>query len=203
MKQDPRDQSRPDVTGEFEQLLDVGRSRWPIFWAIITGVALAVAAIVTVTTIAQMARSSETANALLQQQANTIDNLAGALDESRSQLEDNNIDPVVPPSSEIVPGPAGPEGSAGPQGPQGPRGFDGAPGGDGKDGAAGPEGATGPAGPQGDQGPAGTDGAAGPQGPAGRGIATSECQDDGTWLIVYTDGTTQTTDGPCRLVIIP
>lgn len=47
------------------------------------------------------------------------------------------------------------------------------------------------------QGPAGKDGA------AGRGIADTDCQDDGTWLITYTDGTKQTTRGPCRVLVPP
>lgn len=54
-------------------------------------------------------------------------------------------------------------------------------------------------GPQGDPGQSVT----GPTGPAGRGIADTDCQDDGTWLIYYTDGTTDTARGPCRIVIPP
>ena len=42
------------------------------------------------------------------------------------------------------------------------------------------------------------DGAPGGIGPAGRGITKTECQQDGTWLFTYTDGSTSTTDGPCR-----
>lgn len=54
-------------------------------------------------------------------------------------------------------------------------------------------------GPQGEPGQSVT----GPTGPAGRGIADTDCQDDGTWLIYYTDGTTDTARGPCRIVIPP
>jgi hypothetical protein len=52
-------------------------------------------------------------------------------------------------------------------------------------------------GPQGEPGASVT----GPPGPAGRGIADTDCQDDGTWLIYYTDGTTDTARGPCRVVV--
>lgn len=49
----------------------------------------------------------------------------------------------------------------------------------------------------------GADGKPGADGKDGRGIADTDCQDDGTWLINYTDGTTATTRGPCRVVIAP
>lgn len=51
-------------------------------------------------------------------------------------------------------------------------------------------------GPQGEPGASVT----GPPGAAGRGIADTDCQDDGTWLITYSDGTTDTARGPCRVV---
>jgi len=54
-------------------------------------------------------------------------------------------------------------------------------------------------GPQGEPGASVT----GPPGPAGRGVTDMDCQDDGTWLIYYTDGTTSTARGPCRIVIPP
>jgi hypothetical protein len=47
------------------------------------------------------------------------------------------------------------------------------------------------------------DGAEGKVGPAGRGIADTDCQEDGDWLITYTDGTTDTARGPCRVVAAP
>ena len=46
----------------------------------------------------------------------------------------------------------------------------------------------------------GTDGKDGVDGKDGRGITKTECQQDGTWLFSYTDGTTQTVDGPCRVI---
>lgn len=62
----------------------------------------------------------------------------------------------------------------------------------GTDGAPGAPGATGP------QGPPGNDGQ------PGRGIVSGPtCQGDGTWSTTYTDGTTETQDGPCRIVLIP
>jgi hypothetical protein len=57
-------------------------------------------------------------------------------------------------------------------------------------------------GPQGEPGASVTGPPGGP-GPAGRGIADTDCQEDGTWLITYTDGTKDTARGPCRVVIPP
>lgn len=56
---------------------------------------------------------------------------------------------------------------------------------------------------KGEPGVAGKDGQAGAQGPAGRGIKDTDCQDDGTWLIHYSDGATETEQGPCRVVVVP
>lgn len=53
------------------------------------------------------------------------------------------------------------------------------------------------------KGPAGDAGAPGTQGAGGRGITSVVCQDDGTWLVTYTDQTTSTTPGPCRFTLIP
>lgn len=127
-----------------------------------------------------------------------------------------------------LPGPSGPAGtpgetSPGPLGPPGPSGAPGsdatgAPGSAGKDGAPGTstpgkDGAPGaPGSPGADStapGPAGPPGAdsavPGPPGTAGepgRGVAGIECQGAGsssTWVITYTDGSTSTSAGPCRL----
>jgi hypothetical protein len=57
----------------------------------------------------------------------------------------------------------------------------------------------GPQGPQGDPGPAGLQGAPGAD---GRGVTSVTCQDDGSWLITYTDGTTSTTQGPCKVGLL-
>lgn len=123
-------------------------------------------------------------------------------------------------------GPQGPQGPPGIQGPQGPAGIDGqspqclflptrcvgpkgATGNQGEQGTQGPKGDTGATGETGPQGPPGVDGkdgadgkdgTAGAAGKDGRGIATVSCQADGTWLFTYTDSTTQTVDGPCRVV---
>lgn len=86
----------------------------------------------------------------------------------------------------------GSKGDDGTDGSDGKNGINGKDGVDGKDGAAGPPGEPGHAGPQGDPGPAGA------QGAAGRGITSVTCQEDGTWLITYTDNATSTTAGPCR-----
>lgn len=126
--------------------------------------------------------------------------------------------PQGPPGPAGVQGPPGPAGKAGP-----PPGCAllstacvGATGSQGPAGPAGPEGKQGPAGADGKQGPAGADGAAGPegkqgpqgemgvQGPRGVGTSSSQCVDDDTpdgshWLITYTDGTQETSKGPCRV----
>ncbi len=88
-------------------------------------------------------------------------------------------------------GAQGPEGKQGPAGPAGK---------DGEQGPAGVQGEQGPAGQQGEPGSIGPQGPAGSTGPAGRGIADTDCQEDGTWLISYTDGTTDVVNGPCRVV---
>lgn len=44
----------------------------------------------------------------------------------------------------------------------------------------------------------GKDGIDGKQGEPGRGITRTTCQADGRWLFLYTDGSTDTIDGPCR-----
>ena len=115
------------------------------------------------------------------------------------------------------PGPPGRDGGDGADGPQGPRGPQGEPGEQGPPGPAstipGPQGRTGadstvpgPPGPQGPPGPAGAngaDGAPGEPGTPGRGITAVDCGSDGAWVITYSDGTTSTTGGPCRVLTIP
>lgn len=129
-------------------------------------------------------------------------------------------------------GPQGPQGPQGPIGPKGDPGTDGSVGSPGAQGAAGQNGkpgasgaqgdpgvagadgatgATGPAGPAGAAGPAGPVGPQGPSGPSGsdgRGITSVECVDDDSgngshWVITYTDGTSQSSDGPCRTKVVP
>lgn len=51
--------------------------------------------------------------------------------------------------------------------------------------------------------PDGQVGPVGPQGEPGRGITSTKCQDDGTWLFLYSDGSTETVEGPCRIVVPP
>ncbi|MDC0380585.1 DUF1566 domain-containing protein [Flavobacteriaceae bacterium] len=72
----------------------------------------------------------------------------------------------------------GETGATGPTGPQGPQGL------------AGADGATGPAGPQGIQGPAGAEGV---DGADGNGILSTTDNNDGTFTLTYTDGSTFTT----------
>lgn len=120
--------------------------------------------------------------------------------------------PAGEPGSVGAPGPRGPQGETGPAGdigtpgatgPAGASGGRGPAGQDGSDGTPGAAGAQGEPGPAGPQGPAGPAGASGSPGPAGRGVASLDCQDDGTWLVTYTDQTTSTTPGPCRITLIP
>ena len=103
-------------------------------------------------------------------------------------------------------GPAGPQGDTGDQGsqgevgPVGPRGIQGI---QGPQGATGPAGPTGPAGAdgavgaQGIQGPQGETGPAGPQGndgADGNGIVSATDNGDGTFTLLFDNGTTFTTD---------
>lgn len=92
-------------------------------------------------------------------------------------------------------------GTPGADGRDGANGVDGQNGADGKDGLDGQDGATGQPGKDGADGKPGADGAAGKD---GRGIAETDCVDDDTetgshWVITYTDDTTSTSPGPCRV----
>lgn len=91
----------------------------------------------------------------------------------------------------------------GPRGLPGPPGIDGSDGNDGAAGPAGAIGATGPAGPTGKDGANGKDGTDGVDGKDGRGVSSVTCGDDGAWTITYTDGTSSTTNGPCRVLVGP
>lgn len=101
-----------------------------------------------------------------------------------------------------VPGAAGKDATGAP-GAAGTPGKD-ATGAPGKDGAAGADSTVlGPPGPGGQPGPPGSPG---PEGQSGRGVAAIECQgagDASQWVITYTDGTTSTSAGPCRLAQSP
>ena len=113
--------------------------------------------------------------------------------------------PSGAPGAEGQPGTDGQSimGTPGPLGLPGAPGSTGEPGSPGADGPAGPPGESGPAGPTGPEGPpgpTGTPGEPGQPGTDGRGVLTLTCQDDGTWLITYTDDTTSTTPGPCRIL---
>lgn len=73
----------------------------------------------------------------------------------------------------------------------------------GEGGPAGSDGQTGATGSTGTDGKDGKDGADGTNGSDGRGIASMSCGDDGAWTITYTDGTTETVEGPCRVPAEP
>jgi len=117
----------------------------------------------------------------------------------------------------------GAQGAQGPRGFEGPAGKDGAPGADGKPGTAGQQGSPGVQGTQGLAGQAGLngkdgtpgvngldgqpgkdgapgkDGTPGLNGKDGRGIKTITCGADTNWVVTYTDDTTTTVAGPCRI----
>lgn len=105
-----------------------------------------------------------------------------------------------------IPGPAGIPGEPGEQGVPGEDsevpGPVGAPGEDstvpGPKGSKGEKGdtVTGPPGPKGDKGETGSPGT---DGKPGRGISDVSCTADGDWQFDFTDGTTITVDGPCRV----
>lgn len=100
-------------------------------------------------------------------------------------------------------GVSGPPGPAGPQGPGGKPGADSTvPGPEGQQGRPGAD-STVP-GPEGPAGPAGPGGPQGVQGPQGTSTSSTQCVDDDTtdgshWLITYSNGTQETSKGPCRI----
>ncbi len=112
-----------------------------------------------------------------------------------------------PGKDSTVPGPPGPSGPPGPPGKNstipGPAGEPGAPGKDstvpGPIGPPGPKGDKGDRGSRGEAGPPGPEGPEGPAGKSGRGIRDVSCTADGDWLFAFTDDTSVTVDGPCRV----
>ncbi|MCQ9367330.1 collagen-like protein [Brevibacterium sp. 91QC2O2] len=118
-----------------------------------------------------------------------------------------------PPGPRGAPGRDGTDGSPGPAGPAGRAGkpgqgsiIPGPAGQPGKDGQAGQDSTVpGPAGKPGAPGEDGKPGERGPVGPAGddgkpgRGIKTITCSSGNDWHVTYTDDTTTTVDGPCRV----
>lgn len=61
-------------------------------------------------------------------------------------------------------------------------------------------GCQGPPGPQGPAGPAGNNGPRGEPGTDGASITETTCNPDGTWSFQFSDGSTSTSPGPCRVV---
>lgn len=134
----------------------------------------------------------ETANAALAEQVREL----GAVPIAET---DGSMAPLVVPMQgpRGIPGVTGP---AGRPGADGKAGRPGAPGTDGGPGATGPTGKDGATGPAGKDGANGRDGTNGKDGAPGRGIASIACADSGDWLIAFTDGTTQSVSGPCRVM---
>jgi len=85
----------------------------------------------------------------------------------------------------------------------GTNGIDGLAGLDGTGGADGISGIDGLPGLNGANGAAGADGSAGLDGAPGRGLTSVVCTDSGDWLVTYSDATTSTTPGPCRIIPTP
>lgn len=147
---------------------------------------------------------------LVDEQAQQIEDEQAARSLLAEQVESLGEEPVVPAPSSTALSPL-------PQSLRyvpipGPRGLRGLPGGDGDASTVpGPQGAPGadstvpgPAGPAGKDGKDGSDGRAGADGAPGRGIASGPiCNEDGTWTTTYTDGTSDTQPGPCRVTLIP
>lgn len=109
-----------------------------------------------------------------------------------------------PGKDSTVPGPKGDKGDdstvPGPTGFAGLTGLTGPPGADGKDGAPGLDGAPGK------DGPPGAPGIDGAPGTDGRDVISVTCEgadDTSYWLVTYSDGTSQTSSGPCRLTTLP
>jgi hypothetical protein len=100
------------------------------------------------------------------------------------------------PGKDGQPGKDGAAGAAGRDGLPGADGLPGQPGADGVDGKDGAPGADSTV-----PGPPGATGPQGPQGEPGRGISSTVCNDDGRWIITYTDGGVQDA-GQCRSPII-
>ena len=96
----------------------------------------------------------------------------------------------------------GPQGTPGAPGLTGPPGQPGEQGEPGEPGVTGAQGIPGEPGPKGEAGAKGDTGAQGVPGTPGRGIADTDCLEDGTWRITYTDGTTSSARGPCRVVAV-
>lgn len=126
--------------------------------------------------------------------------------------------------TEPIPGPTGPKGDKGVKGekgdkgdkgdkgekgdpgPKGDQGDTGAAGLAGAPGAPGDSGPGGPPGAKGDPGPKGDKGDKGDPGEPARGIASVTCEGTGEssyWVVTYTDGTSETSSGPCRFDPLP
>lgn len=99
-------------------------------------------------------------------------------------------------------GQPGAEGQPGQDGESGSPGEDGEPGAAGQAGAPGKNGTTGQPGAKGekgDPGKTGDKGEKGDKGEAGRGVKSVTCTASGDWSFTFTDGTTVTVTGPCRV----
>lgn len=111
--------------------------------------------------------------------------------------EDSDIPGPVGQQGEAgIPGPAGEPGTSGEKGEAGQKGEAGAPG---QNGAPGSKGEKGDKGDKGEPGAKGDKGDTGSPGKNGRGVASVTCTADGDWLFTFTDDTSITVDGPCRV----
>jgi len=148
----------------------------------------------------------------LHDQLEAVETANAALSE---QVRDLGAEPIAETGDGVAPKLLplqGPRGIPGVTGPRGPRGIVGTPGVDGRpggNGKAGAPGTAGPAGPEGEPGPPGKDGAPGKDGQPGtngrdgRGVSSIACAESGDWVITYSDGVTEMTPGPCRVLVAP
>lgn len=185
--------------------------------AVLLGAALVVQVLTLSERAGTLADRSETSRAeraelfdLVEEQAQQIEDEQAARGLLAEQVESLGEEPVVPAPSSTALSPL-------PQSLRyvpipGPRGLRGLPGGEGAASTVpGPQGAPGadsmvpgPPGTPGKDGKDGNDGRPGADGAPGRGIASGPtCNEDGSWTTTYTDGTSDTQPGPCRVSLIP
>lgn len=159
------------------------------------------------------AQTAETSAVSIAQQVQQACLSQGSLDLDGRDLCDQADEVVEDPTTVTPPAPGkdgrdGVDGKDGIDGKNGKNGLDGKDGINGKDGADGIpmdgidgiDGTDGVDGTNGTDGKDGADGTNGTDGADGRGIAMIECHSTGDWIITYTDGTTTTVPGPCRVV---
>ena len=205
---------------ERDRIIDK-RQKWALFWASMAMlVASGVFALMAASWLAESRAEADTERGAKQEIAQELRTVVCAKDDVEIYDASRCSELTAQATAEV----RGRDGSAGPPGRDGKAGRDGRdgkdstvpgpagpPGKDGSDGLdsmiAGPPGSTGAAGKDstvpGPAGPPGADGADGAPGADGRGISSVTCEGTGDasyWVVTYSDGTSQTSTGPCRLL---